>query len=243
MPCVDILMRDPRRYNVGVPAALGVAGTAAGGAIAGSWLGAGVAYPVTAAAIAAATLAVLIRVAGHEHPYARFGAANAVTTIRVGIVALVGALAGVEAGVSALWLAVVLASAAAMLDGVDGWLARRTGLASAFGARFDLETDALLILVLSILVWQHGKAGAWVLACGLMRYGFVAAGWVVPWMARPLRSTLRGKTVAVAQIVGLTVAVAPIIPVPDSAIVAAITLAALAWSFAADIMWLAEQES
>ena len=29
------------------------------------------------------------------------------------------------------------------LDGVDGWLARREGLVSAFGARFDMEVDAL----------------------------------------------------------------------------------------------------
>jgi len=203
------------------------------------WLGAGVAYPLTAAVTAAATLAVLVGVAGDQHPHARFGAANAVTTIRVGLVALVAGLIGVQAGVSGLWLGVVLASVAAVLDGVDGWLARRTGLASAFGARFDMETDALLILVLSILVWQHGKAGPWVLAGGLMRYGFVAAGWVLSWLARPLRSTLRGKTVAVVQIIGLIVAIAPIIPVPYSAIVAAVTLTVLAWSFAVDIVRLA----
>jgi phosphatidylglycerophosphate synthase len=164
-----------------------------------------------------------------------------VTTVRVALVALVAGLIGVPADPSALWLGVVLASVAAVLDGVDGWLARRTGLASEFGARFDMETDALLILVLSILVWQHGKAGAWVLAGGLMRYGFVAAGWVLSWLARPLRSTRRGKTVAVAQIIGLIVALAPIVPAPYSAIVAAVTLTALVWSFAVDIAWLAKE--
>jgi phosphatidylglycerophosphate synthase len=233
-------MRDLRRYNVGVPLALCVAGSASGGVLVGSWLGAGIAYPMTAAAIAAATLSVLVRLAGDGHPYARFGAANAVTAIRVGLVALVGALIVlVDVGMRGQWLAVVLASVAAVLDGIDGWLARRSGLASEFGARFDMETDALLILVLSILVWQHDKAGAWVLACGLMRYGFVATGWMLPWLARPLRSTLRGKTVAVVQIIGLIVAIAPIIPLPYSAIVAAVTLTALAWSFAVDIAWLA----
>jgi multidrug efflux pump subunit AcrA (membrane-fusion protein) len=38
-----------------------------------------------------------------------------------------------------------------MLDGVDGWLARRHEIASRFGARFDMEVDALLILALSVL--------------------------------------------------------------------------------------------
>ena len=191
--------------------------------------------------IAAATLGAFVGIAGHQHPHARFGAANAVTTVRVGLVALVGALIAIDADATGLWLAVVLASIAAALDGVDGWLARRTRLTSEFGARFDMETDALLILVLSILAWRHEKAGAWVLGSGLMRYAFVAAGRVLPWLARPLRSTLRGKTVAVVQIVGLIVAVAPIIPVPSSAIVAAVTLAALVWSFAVDIVWLARQ--
>ena len=56
---------------------------------------------------------------------------------------------------------------------MDGWRAGREQ-ASAFGARFDMETDAALILILSLLVWQHGKAGAGSLRCGLMRYAFVA---------------------------------------------------------------------
>jgi phosphatidylglycerophosphate synthase len=128
-----------------------------------------------------------------------------------------------------------------VLDGLDGWLARRTGMASEFGARFDMETDAALILVLSILVWQHGKAGAWVLLSGLMRYAFVAAGWLLPWLARPLQSTRRGKTVAVGQLVGLSVALAPMVPAPLSDVAAALTLTALAWSFAIDIARLARQ--
>ena len=129
----------------------------------------------------------------------------------------------------------------AVLDGVDGWLARRSAQHSAFGARFDMETDAALILILSVLVWQHEKAGAWVLACGLMRYGFVVAGWILPWMAGPLRSTLRGKSVAIGQFVGLGTALLPVVRVPFSTIVAAITLATLVWSFAVDIAWLKRQ--
>src|SRR5437867_3690361 len=67
-----------------------------------------------------------------------------------------------------------------LLDGVDGWLARRTHMASTFGERFDMETDALLILVLSVLAWQYDKAGAWLVLAGLLRYLFVAAGWLLP---------------------------------------------------------------
>ena len=172
---------------------------------------------------------------------ARFGPANLVTLSRAILVAVVAASIGRPALPSLVWTVIGLTAVMAVLDGVDGWLARRTGTASAFGARFDKETDAALILVLSVLVWQHEKAGAWVLWCGLMRYGFVAAGWLLPWLARPLRPTRRGKTVAVLQLLGLSVALAPIVPPPVSDGAAALTLAALAWSFAIDVRRLARE--
>ena len=189
---------------------------------------------------AAAGLLVLVRVAGH-HPFPRFGAANTVTLLRVSLVAGVAGFIGETPSDRIAWFAAAAVTAVALLDGFDGWLARRSAQQSAFGARFDMETDAALILILAMLVWHHEKAGAWVLACGLMRYGFVVAGWMLPWMAGPLRSTLRGKTVAVAQLVGLGTALLPAVPVPISTIVAAITLALLVWSFAVDIAWLKRQ--
>ena len=73
-------------------------------------------------------------------------------------------------------LLVRLAAVALALDAVDGWVARRTGTVSELGARFDMEADAFLILVLSGFVAD--SLGGWVLAIGLMRYAFVAAGWV-----------------------------------------------------------------
>jgi phosphatidylglycerophosphate synthase len=152
--------------------------------------------------------------------------------------ALVAGLIGEPGSARLLWFTIGIVTLVAALDGVDGWLARRLGMESGFGARFDMETDAALILVLSVLVWQHDKAGAWVLMCGLMRYVFVGAGWLLPWLAGPLRSTLRGKTIAVVQYIGLSVALAPIITPPFSTLVAAVTLAALSWSFAVDVMWL-----
>jgi phosphatidylglycerophosphate synthase len=177
----------------------------------------------------------------NQHPFPRFGAANTVTTVRVSLVAGVAGFIGETPSDRIAWIAAGVITLVALLDGVDGWLARRSREQSAFGARFDMETDAALILILSVLVWYHGKAGVWVLACGLMRYGFVAAGWVLPWMAGPLRTTLRGKSVAIAQFVGLGVALVPVVPLPASTIVAAITLALLVWSFAIDIAWLKRQ--
>jgi phosphatidylglycerophosphate synthase len=125
-----------------------------------------------------------------------------------------------------------------MLDGVDGWLARRTRMSSRFGARFDMEIDALLILALAILVWQHGKAGMWVTLSGLLRYGFLAAGWIVPKMNRPLPDSRRRQTVCVVQIAGLLVALEPFVMPAASELIAVAALLALVYSFAVDTVWL-----
>jgi len=74
---------------------------------------------------------------------------------------------------------VALSAVALVLDGVDG-SSPRTGSASAVGARFDMEVDAFLILVLS--VFRRGVAGVVGAAYRAMRYVFVAAGWVMPWL-------------------------------------------------------------
>ena len=126
---------------------------------------------------------------------------------------------------------------ATVLDGMDGWLARHAGMASAFGARFDVEIDALLIQALAILAWRYGKAGPWVLLSGLMRYGFVAAGWLWPWMRRPLTPTLRGRIICIVQVAALVLTIVPAVPPPAQyQSIAALGLAALSYSFLVDTL-------
>ena len=194
--------------------------------------------PVIAVAIfitLAGTVLVMMR---HHHPFRRFGPANRVTTIRAMLVALAASLLTESASPAIAWTLVVITATVVVLDGIDGWLARRTGMASAFGARFDMETDALFMLVLSALVWRHHKAGWWVIAIGLMRYAFVAGGWMLPWLSRPLRATVRGKTVAIVTLIVLGAALAPMVPAPASALGCAIALGTLAWSFGIDVLFL-----
>lgn len=174
-------------------------------------------------------------------PQTRLGAANQVTLLRAALVALLVGLVG-EGGEPALvWLVVATASLAAALDGLDGWLARRHGTVSGFGARFDMETDALLIAVLSVLVWELGRAGPWILLAGLMRYLFVGAGYVWPWLRGDLPPSRRRQTVCVVQIVSLILSLAPVVPRPASAVIAAAGLIALGGSFLIDVLWLARR--
>lgn len=175
------------------------------------------------------------------YPHARLGLCNAVTLARLGMTC---AVAGLMAAPAVLadpvtgWAVTGLCALALALDGVDGWAARRSGLASAWGARFDMETDAFLGAVLSVLAWQAGKAGAWVLALGFMRFAWIVAGRALPWLNGDLPPSLRRKTVCVIQIAALIALVSPALAPPLSTGVAAVAVAALGWSFAVDGLWL-----
>jgi len=168
---------------------------------------------------------------------ARFGQANAVTAVRSTIVGVVtGMVAASFVAPIPVWLLVALAAPALALDAVDGWVARRTNSASELGARFDMEVDAFLLLVLSVFVAQ--TLGVWVLAIGLMRYAFVVAGWMLPWLRGQLPFRYWRKVVTAVQGIALTVAATGWLPGVDVVLVA-IALALLVESFGRDVIWLA----
>jgi len=196
-------------------------------------------YPVKAGLCFAVIAAcVIARITDGSHSSRGFGAANQVTTVRAALAALVAGAVGEHSAPDVAAAAVAGALAATILDGVDGWLARRGGVASRFGARFDMEVDAVLILALAVLVWQHGKAGPWVALSGLLRYGFLLAGWMTPTMRRPLPDSRRRQTICVVQIAGLLIALWPAVVPPVSDLVSAAALLALVYSFAVDTWWL-----
>ncbi|HJZ73965.1 MAG TPA: CDP-alcohol phosphatidyltransferase family protein [Vicinamibacterales bacterium] len=195
-------------------------------------------YAVKAPAAFALAMLVALGFLHEHHPFARFGPANQVTTARaLGVALIVGLVGELRAPVLAA-TAAAASVVVTMLDGVDGWLARRHRIASAYGARFDMEVDALLILTLSILAWRFEKAGVWVIASGAMRYAFVAAGAGWTWLRAPLPPSRRRQAVCVIQVAALTLALVPVIVPPVSTAIAAAALAALVSSFLIDILWL-----
>jgi phosphatidylglycerophosphate synthase len=131
---------------------------------------------------------------------------------------------------------VALTVVALVLDAVDGRVARSTGTASALGARFDMEVDAFLILVLSVYVTR--PMGGWALAIGAMRYAFVGAAWVLPWMRGALPPRYWRKVVAATQGVVLVFATADVLPRPLTAAALAASLTLLVESFGRDVVWL-----
>ena len=162
---------------------------------------------------------------------------NLVTGTRFALTAAVavGALADAPR-----WLLGVLVTLALLSDLVDGRLARATGTTSELGARLDQEADAVLILVLSVIV--AADLGGWVLAIGLARYVFGAMFALVPPLRTP-PSRPRPWCKTVAALVGIVLAAAAVLPMPDLVAVGVVAVVGvlLAESFlheAAD-RWLA----
>lgn len=207
--------------------ALGLAG-----AVGFGW--GGTVAAIVAVALAGALVTLLVaKLPFYPHP--RFGACNGITLARAGMVAGIAGL--LVSGVHG-WPVLGVAVVALALDGVDGWLARRSGLASAYGARLDMETDAALALVLAGHVWVAGMTGPEVLILGLMRYVFVAGFWPCPWLAAPLPDRFGRKVVCVVQVAALIVLQVPELPALVAQAVAWPAVAALLWSFGRDTLWL-----
>lgn len=171
-----------------------------------------------------------------------FGTANAITMGRGVLICLVAGAIGQAWSAPAAWTFVAVSSFALIMDGFDGWYARRNGDDSPFGALFDQETDAAFILILAILVVDQGKAGPWIILSGMLRYLFVFAGFFVDRLRTPLGPSMRRKTVCVIQVVSLVVCLAPIVPPGLSLWIAALSLALLFYSFAVDVFALMRRQ-
>lgn len=163
-------------------------------------------------------------------PAGRFGVANALTLFRLVLVAALP-IALPRLPRPAFVAASLLVFA---LDLVDGRVARARGESSLFGAAFDMETDALAILVLSLLLWQHRLVAAWVLAAGTWRYAYAALVALAPSLGEAPRSQLARVLFAVAAL-GLTLAFVPLLPL--ASLLAGLATLAISFSFARSLLY------
>lgn len=180
-----------------------------------------------------ATFALALIRRGYPHRVLGFG--NLTTVFRMTMVA---ALLAPLAGVTMPWAVVMVATFALVLDGVDGFLARRAGLVSSFGGTLDMETDSILALILTLNVWVAGIAGPWIILLGLPRYLFIAAARFMPWLDGPLPPSLARRVICVVQVASIIGLYAQILPNVFTIPVAIIVGGLLIWSFGRDIIWL-----
>jgi len=157
----------------------------------------------------------------------RYHSANLVTLLRLLLVVFLGAY--LQPGV----VAALLTLGILLLDGVDGWLARRSGAASDHGARFDMETDALLVLVAGTVIYRGEVLGAWILAPGLMRYVYVLA--MATGAFREAPPSRIGRAVFTVVAGSLVLSLWPLDPIQAPFAVLACLL--LTYSFARSVRW------
>ena len=172
----------------------------------------------------------------HSYPHDVLGWCNVVTLARAAMVAFLAGAVLSPGGTA--WLVFAVASVAFALDGVDGWLARRSGLTSGFGARFDMETDAGLGAVIALWLLVSGTTGPEILVLGVMRYAFVAASIIWPALQAPLPEAFRRKAICVVQVAALVMLVCPLTPTALVLPVGVLAALLLSWSFMVDILSL-----
>lgn len=233
--------RQPSRYEAPLGlAAMGALTVALAAAIALA-TGWGARYIVAAVALYGLIAGAVTFALSRERPRPPFRPASQITLLRAVPISLVGGLVALEAvrltpdwG----WTMTALSLAAFSLDAADGWVARRLGQATAFGARFDQELDAFFIALLAVVAWRLDQVGAWVLLIGAMYYAFMLAGYLRPALTRPLPPRRRRKVVCALQVAALLAALAPAIGPMAASWLAAGALVALSYSFGVDVLWL-----
>lgn len=187
-------------------------------------------WPV--ALIGAASLGAWVGLArGRYTPGGAFGAANTVTLLRLLLIGML-ALAGQQTRGE---IASVTMFAVFALDGLDGWLARSRQLASAFGARFDMECDALLVLVGSLLLYLRARLPAFILAPGALRYAYVLAITWLPGRGREQPRSLVGRYVFAVMVLSMCASLWPFEPWHRP--VALLATLLIAYSFGRSVYW------
>jgi phosphatidylglycerophosphate synthase len=215
---------------------LGMLATAALLGVVYATAGLGVAGWIVGLATGSAATALLVTARKRSDEPAIFPADWVTLTRTLLIAGVAGLVADSFSRPVSITALVTLSTIALVLDAVDGQVARRTGTATALGARIDGEVDAFLILLLSIVVSQH--YGSWVLAIGAARYVLLIAGWVFPWLAAPLPPRYWRKVVAAVLGIVLTVAVSGRLDRLIGMIAVGAALLLLVESFGRDVIWL-----
>ncbi|HYE36906.1 CDP-alcohol phosphatidyltransferase family protein [Methylocaldum sp.] len=172
-------------------------------AVGGLWFHA---PPEFLAAMAAASFLGLIRQFRRQWtPAEAFGAANAITLIR-----LIGTFFLLLFPIGNGWLLASIVLLILYADGLDGWVARRWKLASPFGDCFDKEVDAFFFLALCLLLYNRGHLGVWVLFPGMLRYLFVLFVKIAGPPCRVVEGNWFTRSVSVIAIIVFTLCLLPV---------------------------------
>jgi phosphatidylglycerophosphate synthase len=214
---LDLIARFSRVHAVWMLAATGAS------------LASGNALPAAAAGALSLCTSVLLH-RGHWTPSGALGAGNALTLLRLAMIVALAPLCLQPPGPAAALLVLAIFT----LDGVDGWLARKRGQASLFGAHLDMECDALLVLLCALVLYQHDRLSAFILVPGLLRYLYVIFLLLVPAAGGEAPRSNIGRYAFSAMVVSL---IASLWPLPLHVPFAQFASLAIAASFARSLYY------
>jgi len=157
-------------------------------------------------------------------PLGAIRAANAVTLARGWLFAAVGGFVALEPSAAIAWVPGLCYGTGALLDQVDGRLARYTGTESDLGEQLDMAVDTLGFVVAPAVAVAWGRLPVWYLLLAAARYLFKLGRGYRRWRGLPVYelppSSLR-RNLSGLQMAFLTVALLPLVP-PDILAVAAV---------------------
>lgn len=208
-----------------------------GAVLAGTWVAVTLGGPIWAVLLAAGVPAIHASLAlphAHAHAHDRLGPAHWVTLARSIPVAALAACIPIQGAPP--MLICMLAGVTMILDGVDGLVARRTGLASPFGAAVDAELDAVLMASLTGVLYTNGHTGPWVLLAGVARFAYIGAGRIWPWLNAPLAPSLHRKLCF--GVAAWSLVAAPMLDDHGSEALGLVGTVTILASFGLDILWL-----
>jgi phosphatidylglycerophosphate synthase len=127
-----------------------------------------------------------------------------------------------------------------ILDGLDGYLARKTKTATEFGAFFDMETDAFFCASMSFVIYQLHPEYWFVLIPGFLRYFYVVLIKLIGVHGRKERGHKLGKWFAVLFFISL---ISPfVVPEPASVKLLGVSSVFIVYSFSYSFWYLIRSE-
>lgn len=148
-------------------------------------------------------------------PARTLGIANALTLCRGWLIAAVGGFAFVDPTATIVWLPAGAYGLSAVLDQLDGVLARTVGRRTELGASLDLAFDTLGFLVAPVVAVLWGQLPVWYLSLSAARYLFRAGVATRRLRSLPvydLPASVVRRPLAGLQMAFISVALTPLLP-------------------------------
>ena len=137
------------------------------------------------------------------------------------------------------WLPAIFYTITAVLDNLDGYVARITNHTTKLGEMLDMEFDVLGILTAVLLAIGYGQLPVWYLGVGLAREIFLLGHWVLRRLNKPvyeLPPSADRRLIAGLQMGFLCVVLWPIFTPPVTTVAAVLFTVPMVVSFGRD--WL-----